>query len=119
ARRMWDAIRRRGCPPPGPAHDLPPRERRAVHAYSWLLLSGTAASIAVAASLTIPAAIALLAHATGELADRSPADRLDGIAALLVVGGSQIVWARTWWRRHGPQVSTYLRAQTIWEPPTT
>jgi putative peptide zinc metalloprotease protein len=111
ARRMWDAIRRHGSPPPSPAHALLPRERRAVHAYSWLLLSGTAASIAVAASITIPAAIALLTHAAGELADRSPAGRLDGIAALLVIGGFQIVWAHTWWRRHGPQVSTYLRAR--------
>jgi hypothetical protein len=109
AHRIWRAIRRNGCPPRHPAHALPPGERRAVHAYSWLLLSGTAASIAVAAFITIPAAIALLAHAVGELADRSPAGGLDGTAAIVVVGGFQIVWLRTWWRRHGGQVSTGLR----------
>jgi putative peptide zinc metalloprotease protein len=111
ARRMWGAIRRRGYPPPSPAHALPLRERRAVRAYGGLLLSGTAASIAVAVCVTVPAAVALLAHAVSELAGRSPADRLDGITALLVIGGFQIVWARTWWRRHGPQVRGYLRAR--------
>jgi hypothetical protein len=108
AQRVCHAIRRNSHPPRNPAHALPPRERRAVHAYSWLLLSGTTASIAVAAFITIPAAVALLAHAASELAGGSPAGRLDGAAALLVIGGFQIVWLRTWWRRHGGQVSAGL-----------
>jgi putative peptide zinc metalloprotease protein len=111
ARRMWGAIRRTGRSAPSPADALSSRERRAVHAYSWLLLSGTAVSIAVAACITIPAAIALLTHAAGELASGSPADTSDGAVAFLVIGGLQVVWLRTWWRRHGRQVSSYLRAR--------
>jgi putative peptide zinc metalloprotease protein len=110
-RRMWGAIRRTRSSAPSPADALPSRERRAVHAYSWLLLSGTAAAIAVAAGITIPAAIVLLAHAAGELASGSPADTSDGAVAFLVIGGLQVVWLRKWWRRHGRQVSGYLRAR--------
>jgi putative peptide zinc metalloprotease protein len=111
AQRTCRAIRRRGGPQRNPAHALPPRERRAVQAYSWLLLSGTTATIAVAVCITIPAAIALLAHATSELASRSATDKLDGAAALIVVGGFQITWLCTWWRRHGSQVRAHLHTR--------
>jgi putative peptide zinc metalloprotease protein len=111
ARRAWRGIRPRGQRPPSPTQALPRRERRAVHAYSWLLLSGTTASIAVAACVTLPAGIALAEHAAGEVAAGSPIDTLDGVAALTVVGGFQIIWLRTWWRRHGGQVRAYLRTR--------
>jgi hypothetical protein len=108
AQRAWQAARRRNPAPHDRTVTLPRAERRAVRAYSWLLLSGTTATIAVAACITVPALIALLAHTAGELAGRSPADVLDGTAALTVLAGIPAIWLRTWWRRHGGQVRACL-----------
>lgn len=80
-----------------------------MHAYSWLLLCGTAASLAVAVLITIPAAIALIARAAGELAGGSAPGAADGAAALIVVTGFQALWLRTWWRRHGRRAGAWLR----------
>lgn len=109
ARRARRGLRPGDPGPRDPARALPPRERRAVRAYSWLLLSGTAASIAVAVFVTIPVTVALVAHAVAELAGRQPAGQLDGLAAVVVLVGIQILWLCTWWRRHGRQVRGYLR----------
>jgi putative peptide zinc metalloprotease protein len=111
ARRIRHAARRASSVPRDPAQDLPPRERRAVRAYSWLLLCGTSGSIAAAAIFAGPAAIALLAHAAGEMASSSPVGKADGVAAIIVCCGFQIVWLRTWWRRHGGRVSAYLQTR--------
>jgi hypothetical protein len=112
ARRMWHAARRGGDEPRDPTKALPPRERHAVHAYTWLLVSGTTASIAAATFMTVPALIALLAHAMGEIAgSSSPVQQADGTAAVAVVCGLQLVWLRLWWRRHGSQVTSYLKAR--------
>jgi hypothetical protein len=111
ARRMQHAARRTSSVPRDPARDLPPRERRAVRAYSWLLLCGTTSTIAAAVVFAGPAAITLLAHAIGETASSSPVDKSDGAAAIIVCCGFQILWLRTWWRRHGGRVSAYLQAR--------
>jgi hypothetical protein len=100
--------RRGGAAAPDPARALPPRERRAVRAYSWLLLTGTAATLAVAVSVTIPAAVVLIVQAGGELAGGRPASVLDGLAAIVVVASFQLLWLRTWWHRHGRRVRGYL-----------
>lgn len=97
--------------PRDPTRALPPRERRAVHAYTWLLLCGTTGSIAAAVFITMPAAVALLAHAFGEMTSSSPAAKTDGVAALIVCCGFEIAWLRTWWRRHGGRVHAYLKAR--------
>jgi putative peptide zinc metalloprotease protein len=97
--------------PADPARGLRPRERRAVRAYSWLLLSGTAATLVVAAFITVPATVSLLAHAFGELAGPAPTDRADGAAALVVTGGFQLAWIRAWWRHHSHQLSSFLRTR--------
>jgi hypothetical protein len=94
---------------PDPARDLPPRERRAVRAYSWLLLAGSAGCIAAAVAVTIPASVVLFVHAFGELTGGRAADTLDGLAALGVLGVLGLLWMRTWWRRHGDRVRGYLR----------
>jgi hypothetical protein len=108
--RPWATAGRRGTGAgPDPARDLPPRERRAVRAYSWLLLAGSAGCIAAAVAVTIPAGVALFVHASGELADGRAADTLDGLAAIGVLGVLSLLWMRTWWRRHGDRVRGYLR----------
>jgi hypothetical protein len=110
AQRMRYVGRRSGSTLHDPVQTLQPRERRAVHAYSWLLLCGTAGCLAVVAFITAPAAIVLLAHAISETASSSPADKADGVAAIVAGCGLQIVWLRTWWRRHGGRVSAFLQA---------
>jgi putative peptide zinc metalloprotease protein len=112
ARRARNGLRRGGPASRDPALALPRTERRAVRAYSWLLLAGTAASIAMAVVVTIPATVVLVAHAVGELGGRKPVDKLDGLAAVLVLVGFQFLWLRTWWRRHGGQVRGYLRPRS-------
>src|SRR5580658_5367929 len=115
ARRLRYAATRGGSAgrglPPDPARDLRPRERRAVRAYAWLLLCGTAGCAAAAAFITVPATITVVARAIGELTGSSPAAKADGAAALAVGCGWQIFWLRAWWRRHGGRVRPYLRTR--------
>lgn len=110
-RYLWRRLIRRpgGTMPQDPSRGLRPRQRRAVRAYSWLLLSGTAATLAAAAVITVPATVTLLAHAVGELAGPTAIDRADGAAALAVTGSFQILWLRTWWRRHSRQAKNLLQ----------
>jgi putative peptide zinc metalloprotease protein len=109
ARRVWHAGRRGVCAPRDPARLLPPRQRLVVRAYCWLLLCGSAACVATAVFITAPAAITLIGRAISELAGSAPAARADGAAVILIFCGFQIVWLRTWWRRHGGQVRVFLR----------
>jgi putative peptide zinc metalloprotease protein len=109
------ALRRQPVPH-DPSRALPPRERRAVRAYSAVLFTGTLASITAAIAITIPATVALIAHALGELVSGHPLVELDGLAAAIVIVGFQAVWARTWWRRHGGQVRGYKRSRARGNP---
>jgi putative peptide zinc metalloprotease protein len=102
------AGRRGAAAGPDPARALPPRERRAVRAYSWLLLTGTVTCLAAAVFITVPAAVVVLAHAFGEVAGGQLADIVDGLAAIAVFGAFQLLWLWTWWRRHGGRVRGYL-----------
>jgi putative peptide zinc metalloprotease protein len=101
---------------PDPAQALPPGQRRAVRAYCWLLLTGTAGCLAAAVVVTVPAAITLYHHAISELLGPVPAARADGAAAIAASCGYQILWLRAWWRRHGRRVTTFL--QTRHQPAT-
>jgi putative peptide zinc metalloprotease protein len=109
AQRMRHPGGRGSSAPSDPGHALPARERRAVSAYCWLLLCGTTGCLAAAVFITVPAAIVLIAHAVGEMASPSPTEKTDGAAAFAACCGFQIVWLRTWWRRHGGRVSAFLR----------
>jgi putative peptide zinc metalloprotease protein len=113
ARVRYLARRLRHPGAPDPAQALPAGQRRAVRAYCWLLLCGTAGCIAAAAVITVPAAIALYDHAISEVSGSAPAARADGAAAIIVGCGYQILWLRAWWRRHGGRVSTFLRARHL------
>jgi putative peptide zinc metalloprotease protein len=110
AQRIWHAAWRTGTVPRNPGQALSPPERRAVHAYGWLLLCGTTGCITAAIFITVPAAIAILAHAIDEMASSSPIENIDGMTALIACSIFQIVWIRTWWRSHGGQVLAYLQA---------
>ncbi|MFI6288458.1 hypothetical protein ACIBCM_27555 [Streptomyces sp. NPDC051018] len=99
ARRLRYAARRRGKPPKDPTLGLPARERRAVRAYTPVLVVGTALCLAFLAAVTLPADLTLIGRAlNGWGADRPLADKLDAAAVLLALGGVHTLWAVTWWR---------------------
>ncbi|MFC5946366.1 hypothetical protein ACFPZ4_33675, partial [Micromonospora harpali] len=82
---------RRAARRPGvdPSLALPARERRAVRWYALLLVVGTAACLAVAATVTVPFTLALLVDAAGGLRPGGdPVDRFDaaGTAAVAAPG---------------------------------
>lgn len=98
---------------PDPSLRLPPRERVSVRAYTLVLVAGTAGCLAVAGATTVPALLAVLGGAVrGVAGARGAPGVLDGLAVLAVVGGTQALWARAWWRRHGPRVRRQGRALT-------
>ncbi|MEV7070281.1 hypothetical protein [Streptomyces sp. NPDC093990] len=82
-----------------PSLELPAHERRAVRAYSVVLVLGTTLCLAFFAAVTLPADLTLFARALGKsVAGRSAWDRLDGIAVVVTLGGLHALWLRTWWR---------------------
>ncbi|WP_369259330.1 hypothetical protein [Streptomyces sp. R35] len=82
-----------------PSRALPAHERRAVRAYSVVLVVGTALCLAFLATVTLPADITLLARAVTRLGPgHSTAQSLDATAVVVALGGVHVLWARTWWR---------------------
>ncbi|MEW9530278.1 hypothetical protein [Microbispora sp. NPDC049125] len=97
--------------PADPLARLPRAEARWVRAYTALLVPGTALSLAVAAAVTLPATLSLLARAVREVLDRHDGvTSADGAVVIAVVAGFQGLWVRTWWRRHGLRVRNAARS---------
>jgi hypothetical protein len=89
-----------------PTSTLPTRERRIVLIYTPILLCGTAVCLAIAMTITAPAAVTLLSNATHTLLTTTSTRRAaDAAATLLVIAASQLVWAATWWRGHSSRRS--------------
>ncbi|WP_327713904.1 hypothetical protein OG912_39870 (plasmid) [Streptomyces sp. NBC_00464] len=106
--RLLSPWRRRGVE--DPSLGLSGRERRAVRFYSVILVVGTALCLSVAAFLTLPVTVSLVVDALSRLfAGASATARLDGLLVVLALSTAQAVWARAWWRRHGPRVERRLR----------
>jgi len=92
-----------------PSASLPGTERRAVRAYGVVLLAGTILCLAAFFAVTVPVLEALVFPAVGRLFTRpSPWDLLDAAIMILIVVGFQLLWVRTWWRRHGARVRAWL-----------
>ncbi|NUU22227.1 MAG: hypothetical protein HOV68_12050 [Streptomycetaceae bacterium] len=99
ATRLRATVGRRP-PVADPSRHLPRRERRVVRLYSVVLVVGTAVALAGFAFLVLPGEIALLTHAAARLGPgHSPGQVIDAATVLLIVGGSQVVWAVTRLRR--------------------
>ncbi|GAA0905692.1 hypothetical protein GCM10009558_006510 [Virgisporangium aurantiacum] len=116
--RLWRRLRRvHHSPAADPSRRLPAHERRAVRAYALVLVIGTAICLTVAASTVLPAALLLLVRAVETLvADTSTgADLFDAVAVIAVLGGFHLLWARTWWQRHGHRVR---RTRNVTTTPT-
>ncbi|MFJ6380083.1 hypothetical protein ACIQI7_08795 [Kitasatospora sp. NPDC092039] len=91
---------RQDPPPTDPTLDLPPGQRRAARLYSAVLMTGTTLCLAALIFITAPADLTLLIHAVRQLGpDHGTLERLDGATVVLLLGGSQALWARTKWRQ--------------------
>lgn len=93
-----------------PSLALPARERRAVRLYSTFFVPGTAITLLVFATVTLPVLVELIGGAVRHLAAAdSVASAADALTVLLIIVLSESLWARVWWRRHGLQVKTLLQ----------
>jgi hypothetical protein len=99
---------RRPGPVQDPSQGLAPPERRAVRAYSTILLAGTAVCLGVEFLVSLPALIVLIAWAVSEIGS-APAATADGVTALLILLAWQAIWVFCWWRRHKPRVQAFTR----------
>ncbi|MFD7981821.1 hypothetical protein ACFV4M_00370 [Kitasatospora indigofera] len=97
AGRTAHRLRRRTGPGPAdPSRGLPAGERRVVRAYSAVLALGCVLALAGLLGVTLPADLALLAHAAAGLGPGRPlTTRLDAVVVLLVLGGTQVLWLLT------------------------
>ena len=108
-RRGLHSLTRRGPTPTDPSLGMKPRERMAVRIYSIFLVVGTTLCLAALTLLTLPTDYALLADALSRIGPgNSPTRHLDGVTVIVLLGGSQVLWAVTWWRgrrarRHATQ----------------
>jgi hypothetical protein len=111
-RRAGYLVGLRADKPADPSLRLAGRERRAVRLYSVVLPVGTAACLAVAVTIELPAAFLLLARALADLVGSlSPARVGNGVAVIVTAGGILFLWARAWWRRHGQRLLRLLYAR--------
>jgi putative peptide zinc metalloprotease protein len=97
-----------GAPGPDPSQSYPPRQRRAVRAYSAVLLAGTATCLAVEFAVSLPALILLISRAVSEIGHTVLAT-IDGGAALAVLLAFQLLWVTQWWHRHHNQARSALQ----------
>ncbi|MCP3819491.1 PqqD family protein [Streptomyces sp. A3M-1-3] len=112
ARRLRCVFLRGRPAPADPSLRLPAPERRAVRLYSAVLVVGTALCLTVLAVVTLPADLALLARAAGRLAPgHSWTERLEAAAVLAALGGIQVLWAVTWYRRRRGRRKDRVRRQ--------
>jgi putative peptide zinc metalloprotease protein len=110
ARHWWRRLRRTGQPPVDPSRRLPAGERRAVRAYTLLLVIGTLACLAAAVTVSVPVTATLLTGAARAVVAGTTADRFDAVAVFATSGLVFGLWARAWWRRHGSRTRRLLRA---------
>lgn len=111
-RHMTSRVIRHGRQPgPDPLAGYPPAQRRAVRAYSVVLVAGTAISLGVEIAVSVPLLFTLLIHAAGELTSGGLA-LLDGLAALAVLLAWQALWVTRWWHRHRHQIRAIARHHT-------
>jgi putative peptide zinc metalloprotease protein len=113
-------IRRAGHadgPDPDPSREYPRPQRRAIRAYSVVLLVGTAICLGVECVVSLPALIALLVRAVAEIGG-TLVTTLDGCVGLAILLAWQTVWGISWWHRHQHQVRSmarnYLTAGSRW-----
>lgn len=101
-----------------PLATLPPRERRAVHAYAWFMLVASAVALGVFAVVIAPALIVLLVRSALDLVrgirDHDLLRALDGAVSLVVEGGFQALFVVVFVsRRRGAMVRLRARLASL------
>lgn len=98
---------------PSPLSSLSARERRFLKGYAVLLAAGTVGSVFLAVALyrwfTVPLADAALQN----LASGQWQRVADGVVTMGTLVGVQMLWARSWWRRHGARVRRFASKWTL------
>ncbi|MCG5215303.1 M50 family metallopeptidase [Streptosporangium sp. KLBMP 9127] len=93
-----------------PIIDFPARERLIIRLYAAFFVPSTIVCVAIFLALSLPILLGLLTGAVaGLVAMETPAAVLDGIVVISVLVTFRVVWARAWWRRHGPRVRSWAR----------
>ncbi|KUN27554.1 hypothetical protein AQJ23_12605 [Streptomyces antibioticus] len=92
-----------------------PGERRMLKAYAAGAVAGSVVCVFVGLRLLLDVTWPLLARSGHRLlTDTDPLLRLDALVTVLLLTGLQLLWARLWWRRHGPRVRGVLRNAWTW-----
>jgi putative peptide zinc metalloprotease protein len=103
-------FRRRGGTGSAALARLPRHERTAVRCYAALLVLGTSACVAVAATVAIPTGVRLVVDSARTLAAAaSPGAMAEAALVIVLTLGSQVTWIFAWWRRHGGRVRRWVR----------
>ncbi|GAA4091691.1 hypothetical protein [Nonomuraea soli] len=97
------------CGRTGTLGSLPGRERASLRLYAALLPAGTLACLGFAIVVTLPLMVTLITGALATLAATpGPLAAADALLLLTLVIGPEVLWARAWWRRHGPRVRAII-----------
>lgn len=105
ARHVAGRLVRRTTSDDDPSRRLPRRERIAVRSYTVVLVVGTLTCLAVELLVSLPVAVALLSSAVDTAATGGTVTHvLDAVAVASTTVLFTVLWARAWWRRHGPRV---------------
>lgn len=80
-----------------------------------MLVGGTAITLTVFFTISLPLLLGLLGNAIRNLAiAESPAAVLDSLVVVTFALTFQSLWARAWWRRHGIRVKGALAKLAGW-----
>ncbi|MFD3628443.1 hypothetical protein ACE1N8_22945 [Streptomyces sp. DSM 116494] len=94
-----------------PLDALHPVERTVVRAYALVASLGTAVCVFVGLRVFLDVTMPLLNRSMNRLMNSgNPVLWLDSAVTTLVLVALQTLWARVWWRRHGPRVRTAVKA---------
>ncbi len=118
-RTTWRKITRSAARPVNPLPALPARERRTIRWYAVVLAVGTAACLTVAAAVTVPFAVSIIARTIAGLTDAAgPGQTADAALTIMTVILYWSLWGAAWWRRHGIRVTGLLRRHAPTPPRT-
>ncbi|MGW0803476.1 hypothetical protein [Nonomuraea sp. NPDC002799] len=102
--KLWAALRRRPGPQEDPTAGLPQHERRATRIYAVFLVGGAVISLGSYALFTVPIAVVAVLRAltavTDAFAGGALLPALDSGLLILVEGGIQIIFLKTFVRNH-------------------
>lgn len=97
---------------PSPLSSLSARERRFLKGYAVLLAAGTVGSVFLAVILYRWFTLPLAGSALQNLASAEWQRAVDGVVTMAALLSVQLLWAWSWWRRHGARVRRFASKWT-------